>query len=1273
MNNSVAFSLIMALVVAGAADAQEGKMQPVSIPTRWAASVDPADAWPEYPRPQMVRPQWQNLNGLWEYSITAKDVATPPRYQGHILVPYPVESALSGVQKPLEPDQHLWYRRTFTVKSASASEKTQLHFGAVDYEATVYVNGQTIGSHSGGYQSFTLDITDALKAGENELLVKVWDPTDKGPNPYGKQRLGAEWAFYTPSSGIWQTVWLEQVPGTYIDALKLTPDVDRSELRLEVSTKGAEPATTIEAVAKSGDEVVARGSSGKSMVLKIDRPHLWSPDDPYLYDLEVRLLKDGKPLDTVKSYFGLRKIEIKNDAKGTPRIYLNGQYTFNLGVADQGFWPDGLYTAPSDAALKFDLQAAKALGFNTVRKHIKIEPARWYYHADQLGLMVWQDMPFGNNDTPEGRAQFEKELKGNLEQLHNHPSITTWVLFNEGWGMFDQERLAKWVKKADPSRLLNGHSGPYDHVWIRQWEKHMDPVHYPSPFFEPADFMEQFQSPQYKAKWYAGDISDFHWYAGPKMPPIQPGVASTNGEHGSFGVFIEGHVLDDLRPTGKGLGAESISPGEFLKVYADSIAKLKALEAQGLSGSHYFETIDVETEQQGFLTYDREIIKVPVSEIARLNAQLVPQARNYAEATAGFTAKLADQTSERERYAPLAAEYKAHERDRAFLRQFALMATRQKDEPLATEASDAYLAGATQPYSKDIWKFVAATTLNSKSQGFALLKAQAESANAALGPQAAEKKVLEIIRREVIDPYFKDKTRKPDWVALERTAVAAHGELGREAVYGTRMMYDLIQKDWPSFRASYVRYYATALPRSAYPVHSVSYQIFEHVSDPEAVKAAVRAMQWYIDQDSEFKWGRYDPVELDTYANLLHKAGRTSEALVWQQKALTLADGRDPEIIGHLEKMQAGQPTWGAAASATQSSMSSAISSVPFGKSPSGVAVERYTLRNGHGMVARIATYGGIVTHLMAPDRKGQYADVVLGYDSLDGYLKSTPYFGALIGRYGNRIAKGQFTLNGARYKLAANNGPNSLHGGNVGFDKVVWKVAKAQVTPQGPQLTLTCLSRDGEEGYPGNLQVTALYTLTEDNALRLDYTATTDKATVVNLTQHSYFNLRGEGDILGHEVQINADKFTPVDSTLIPTGELKAVTGTPFDFRKSTAIGARIDDVDEQLKFGKGFDHNWVITKTPGALAIMATVYESQTGRELEVSSTEPGLQFYSGNFLDGSNVGKDGRVYQFRNGFCMEPQHFPDSPNQPSFPSTVLMPGETYRNTIIYRFTAR
>lgn len=343
----------------------------------------------------------------------------------------------------------------------------------------------------------------------------------------------------------------------------------------------------------------------------------------------------------------------------------------------------------------------------------------------------------------------------------------------------------------------------------------------------------------------------------------------------------------------------------------------------------------------------------------------------------------------------------------------------------------------------------------------------------------------------------------------------------------------------------------------------------------------------------------------------------------------------------------------------------------PFGTLPDGTQIDVFTLRNSKGAEARIINYGGLVISLKVPDRNGNMGDVVLGYDNLQGYLKESPYFGALIGRYGNRIANGQFTLDGKTYQLPKNDGPNTLHGGVKGFDKVVW-TPKALATPEGPALELTYLSRDGEQGFPGNLNVRAVYSLTEDNGLKLEYTATTDKPTVVNLTQHSYFNLAGKGTILDHVVTLPADRFTPVDKTLIPTGELQPVEGTPFDFRKPTAIGARINQENEQLKFGKGYDHNWVINKG-SELGLMARVEEKTTGRVLEVLSTEPGLQFYTGNFLDGSITGKGGWVYQFRNAFCMEPQHFPDSPNQPNFPSVVLRPGQVYKNTIIYRFSVK
>jgi len=344
-----------------------------------------------------------------------------------------------------------------------------------------------------------------------------------------------------------------------------------------------------------------------------------------------------------------------------------------------------------------------------------------------------------------------------------------------------------------------------------------------------------------------------------------------------------------------------------------------------------------------------------------------------------------------------------------------------------------------------------------------------------------------------------------------------------------------------------------------------------------------------------------------------------------------------------------------------------------FGKAD-GKDVYLFTLTNANGLQTKITNYGGIVTHLMVPDRNGNLGDIVLGYDTLDEYIKNNPYFGALIGRYGNRIGKGKFTLEGKEYSLATNNGPNHLHGGDKGFDKVVWDAEPMQ-TEQGPALKLTYLSKDGQEGYPGNLKCTVVYTLTNDNELKVTYEAQTDKPTICNLTHHSYFNLAGHnsGEILEHELMLNADNFTPVDETLIPTGEIRPVKGTPMDFTNPTAIGARINQDDTQLKYGLGYDHNWVLNKKDAEMSLAASVYEPENGRVMEIYTTEPGIQFYSGNFLDGTNVGKAGTVYEHRTGFCLETQHFPDSPNKPDFPSTVLRPGEKYTHLTIHKFSTR
>jgi aldose 1-epimerase len=349
------------------------------------------------------------------------------------------------------------------------------------------------------------------------------------------------------------------------------------------------------------------------------------------------------------------------------------------------------------------------------------------------------------------------------------------------------------------------------------------------------------------------------------------------------------------------------------------------------------------------------------------------------------------------------------------------------------------------------------------------------------------------------------------------------------------------------------------------------------------------------------------------------------------------------------------------------------ISVSPFGKLPDGRTVSIYTLTNVKGLMMKVINYGGIITSLSIPDKRGHKDDIVLGYDSLSGYLKSSPYFGALIGRYGNRIAKGRFSLDGKQYTLATNNGENHLHGGVKGFDKVFWNIEE-NPSEDGASLKLTYTSKDMEEGYPGNLQAEVIYTLTDNDELRIDYKATTDKKTIVNLTQHTYFNLTGgKNDILAHELMLHADQFVPVDKTLIPTGELKTVSGTPFDFRKQIPIGQHIGDKDEQLKFGNGYDHCWVLNKANDGLNYAGSLYEKESGRKIEVYTSEPGIQFYSGNFLDGSITGKNNTVYKFRTGLCLETEHFPDSPNHPKFPSVALNPGENYSSHTIYKFSAQ
>jgi hypothetical protein len=584
---------IVASAWASGHDAGAWTPQPGTLLTRWAADVDPALPLPEYPRPQLVRDHWLNLNGLWSYAIT-RGLTPPEVYDGSLLVPFPVESSLSGVMRRVGPDQRLWYQRTFEIPDAWRGQRVVLHFGAVDWEATVWVNGALVGSHRGGYDPFSFDVTDALEGHDaHEVVVRVFDPTDAGDQPRGKQVLAPNGIWYTPVTGIWQTVWLEPVAEAHIAGLRLDPSFEHAHVRITLDGGAASDRLTLSATATvDGIEVAsASGPSDRPLQLDIPDPRGWSPDDPFLYDLELELRRGEEIVDRVSSYFGLRDVTIA-DMGGVTRILLNGEALFQFGTLDQGFWPDGRYTAPTDEALRFDLEITKQLGFNMVRKHVKVEPARWYAWADRIGLLVWQDMPNGGphfdygageaSDDAPWAAQFERELFAVVDALQPHPSIVTWVIFNEGWGQHDTARLGEALAPHDPSRLINSASGWNDVG--------------------------------------TGDMLDVHWYTGPGAPGPSPGRAPVLGEFGGFGLPVLGHTLQDA----DNWGYQSLAdPDALTEAYLGAIERLWPLIADpGLAAAVYTQITDVETEVNGLLTYDRAVVKMDVALLQAAHARL---------------------------------------------------------------------------------------------------------------------------------------------------------------------------------------------------------------------------------------------------------------------------------------------------------------------------------------------------------------------------------------------------------------------------------------------------------------------------------------------------------------------------------------------------------------------------------------------------------------------------------------------------------------------------
>jgi galactose mutarotase-like enzyme len=1245
---------------------------------------------PEHPRPDFQRAQWLNLNGPWQFWFGQADSG-----KREIIVPFSWGSPLSGVPDSGDIGS---YAREITVPETWRGRRVFVVFGASDWRTTAWLDGQKLGEHQGGYTPFSFELKRPRLGARQRLTVRV-DDTPHAFKLEGKQGYGK-------ARGIWQTVYLEARGTDPLEFVHFTPHEDLAGVRVDVRLLDpAARALTLRLAFtnRTGGPVVThtipRGARTAHLDIPLPDARRWSLDDPFLHEVEVRVSAGGAggelAEDQVQTYFGMRTIGVMTVPGTTNRyVALNGTPVYLQLALDQAYHPAGYYTFPSDSVLRDEILRARQIGLNGLREHVKIEAPRKLYWADRLGVLIMADVP--NWWGPPDSAAFHEHdvaLRGMIARDYNHPSIFSWVLFNETWGLETKvggrdrylpaaERRAardyRLAKSLDPTRLVednsvccgSGHTETDLNTWHDylpgwRWEARDQQVsdstfrgstwNFRSPWRQAAQPM---CNSEFGNVWgYEGSTGDVDWSwdyhravdAFRRHPRIcgwlytehHDVINEWNGywrydrswKETGFGAIVPGMSLRDLHaPLYIAVGDPELSrtarPGERVEV---------PLYASFLTGSTEFgDSLTLRTELYGWnslgerSTWDTAVTRVPYRPWMSQRLPPLTVTMPSEPATVVLATRLVDA------------------KDSVLQRNFTTFVVEGTlpDRPNVRVARVPVTAVSAGHWSIKQWIVLGNRKLNGAGSGFfeyripwpAGLDSSAV-ASATFLVEASAKRLNGKDRDSAVSDNgdymrgggFHDPSRNPNSYPMTgatpfRSAVTVHvnGEMA-----GRR---DLA--DDPADSRGILSWHAQ--PHDGHLNEAGSYGELVRVPVPaDAIREGARtgAMIVRLEVDPSLPGG------LAIYGAHF---GRYPV---------------DPSLLFVLRDTSQGSPR---------------VTRAPFGKLPDGRSVELFTLTNAHGVEVRVMTYGATITTIRTPDRAGRLDDVVLGFDTLARYLQNEPYFGAIVGRYANRIRNAQFTLDGTTYHLAKNVGENTLHGGVRGFDKVLWTGEPFQ-SGSGSGVTLQYTSKDGEEGYPGTLVTRVTYTLTPHDELIVDYEATTDKATPLNLSQHTYWNLHGAagGTILDHVLTLDASAFTPVDSAVIPTGKIVRVAGTPFDFRTPTRIGDRINQDNEQLRFGRGYDHNWILDRPAGSgLVHAARVLEPTSGRTLEVSTTEPGVQFYAGNFLDGTIKGKGGRVYAHRTGLCLETQHFPDSPNHANFPSTILRPGATYRSRTVFTF---